>query len=230
MRVREFVPNGLKEYFRLVRAKLRFQDSFIGSPYVSSLAAIGKGCRIANGVVVNQNVSVGDYTYVNPFSLIGSGLIGRYCSIGYYCEIGMHRHPIEYLSSSPLTYGPGNALVIVPRWNDFSAPPEIGNDVWIGSAVHVMQGVRIGSGAVIGAGAVVTHDIPAYSVAFGVPARVSRMRFDDQVVAKLLEWQWWNQSPEELKSFQQLFGKEDWRAHDIPQWGAERARLRREES
>lgn len=49
---------------------------------------------------------------------------------------------------------------------------DIGKNVWIGRNVCIMPGVTIGDGAVIGANAVVTHDIPAYSVAAGVPAKV----------------------------------------------------------
>ncbi len=51
-------------------------------------------------------------------------------------------------------------------------PVEIGNNVWIGRNVCVMPGVTIGDGAIIGANSVVTHDIPAYSVAVGMPAKV----------------------------------------------------------
>ena len=55
-------------------------------------------------------------------------------------------------------------------------PVHIGNDVWIGDRVMIMPGVHIGDGSVIGAGAVVTGDIPPYSIAVGVPARVIRSR------------------------------------------------------
>ena len=37
-----------------------------------------------------------------------------------------------------------------------------------------MSGVTVGDGAVIGANAVVTHDVPAYSIAVGCPAKVIR--------------------------------------------------------
>ena len=52
----------------------------------------------------------------------------------------------------------------------------VGNDVWIGGNVTVVAGVKIGDGCVIAAGSVVTRDIPPYSIAGGVPARVLKSR------------------------------------------------------
>ncbi|GAB3365690.1 hypothetical protein GCM10027300_41440 [Modestobacter lapidis] len=53
-----------------------------------------------------------------------------------------------------------------------ASPIRIGRGVWLGRGVAVLAGVNIGDGAVIGANAVVRADIPAGSVAVGVPARV----------------------------------------------------------
>lgn len=50
----------------------------------------------------------------------------------------------------------------------------IGNKVWLGANVTVMPGVIIGENAIVAAGAVVTKDVPANTVAGGVPAKVLR--------------------------------------------------------
>ncbi len=51
------------------------------------------------------------------------------------------------------------------------APVRIGANVKIYASVFIGPGVTIGDGAVIGAGSVVLQDIPAWTVAAGVPAR-----------------------------------------------------------
>lgn len=58
---------------------------------------------------------------------------------------------------------------------DDPVPIRIENHVWIGQNVLVTKGVTIGEGAIIAAYSVVTHDIPAYAIAGGVPARVFKI-------------------------------------------------------
>jgi acetyltransferase-like isoleucine patch superfamily enzyme len=64
----------------------------------------------------------------------------------------------------------------VPACVDRQMPPgprtSIGANVWIGARATLLAGLSIGEGAIIGAGAVVVHDIPAFAIAAGVPARV----------------------------------------------------------
>lgn len=69
----------------------------------------------------------------------------------------------------------------------FSGRPEmpatsIGEDVWIGSRVFVKAGLKIGDGAIIAAGSVVTKDIPPYSIYGGNPAKLIRMRFNEEEI------------------------------------------------
>lgn len=53
-------------------------------------------------------------------------------------------------------------------------PITIEDNVWLGGNVSILPGVTIGEGSIIGAGSVVHKDIPANSVAVGVPCRVVR--------------------------------------------------------
>ncbi|AXH11883.1 acyltransferase [Halarcobacter bivalviorum] len=52
----------------------------------------------------------------------------------------------------------------------------IEDDVWIGANVCINKGVTIGKGSVVGGGSVVTKNIPPYSIAVGVPAKVVKKR------------------------------------------------------
>ena len=53
---------------------------------------------------------------------------------------------------------------------------EIEDDVWLGAHVVVLDGVKIGRGSVIGACSLVTKDVPPYSIAYGVPAKLHGSR------------------------------------------------------
>ena len=54
----------------------------------------------------------------------------------------------------------------------YSSPVIIKKNVWLGEHVSVLMGVTIGEGSIIGANSVVSKDIPAYTIAVGVPAKV----------------------------------------------------------
>ena len=61
-----------------------------------------------------------------------------------------------------------------------------------------MNGVTIGNGVIIAAKAVVVKDVPACSIVSGNPAKVVKMRFDDQTIDRLLKIAWWDWNIEKI--------------------------------
>jgi acetyltransferase-like isoleucine patch superfamily enzyme len=53
-----------------------------------------------------------------------------------------------------------------------ATPITIGDNVWLATRAIILKGVTIGEGSTIAAGAVVTKDIPPFSLAAGIPAKV----------------------------------------------------------
>lgn len=137
---------------------------------------------------------------------------GRYCSIAANLTIMGERHPMEFVTSSGLTYcfkedwfkpsflqaQRGLFGGKYPRQMDRPSTkpiPQIGHDVWIGNNVILARGIHIGTGAVIAAGSVVTKDVPEYAVMGGNPAKFIKMRFPIEIAGGLLASRWWEYHP-----------------------------------
>lgn len=111
-------------------------------------------------------------------------IIGNNCSFGAYCHITCcNRVQIGngLLTGMDVIISDNNHgdfsiadLLIEPIKRRLLSKGEvvIGDNVWIGDKVAILSGVHIGDGAIIAANAVVTHDIPPYSLAAGVPAKI----------------------------------------------------------
>ena len=133
---------------------------------------IGDRVRIFRDTIIDTgeggSVKIGNDTSIHPRCQLNSYLapiiIGEGVLIAANCLIYPHDH----------SFIPGRPIFQQPIHS--KGPIIIGDYSWLGAGVIVLGGVEIGSGAVIGAGAVVTKNIPDNAIAFGVPARVIKMR------------------------------------------------------
>ena len=125
-----------------------------------------EGRRVRVWALRRLGFSVGRDVYVGPHLTMAVG----YADTHMQLSIG-----------DRVSFGPNVTLILATHSNNsrlnaaIPQPPRriaIGEDSWIGAGAIIMPDVTIGKCCIIGAGAVVTHDIPNYSVAVGVPARV----------------------------------------------------------
>ncbi len=109
--------------------------------------------------------AIGEGTVIFHQSVIqADSVIGKHCIINTAATIDHDCRLDDFVHLSPNATLCGNVTV--------------GEGTHIGASATVIPGVTIGKWCVIGAGAVVTRNIPDYSVAMGVPARVVKQNIN----------------------------------------------------
>lgn len=179
----------------------KLQGTCVINSHIDKTSVIGTSCNVLR-------TQMGKYSYCGNDCQIVNAEIGAFCSISDHVFVGGAEHPMDRVSMSPVFQntrhsGPSK------RFAYFESPKTkrtiIGNDVWIGHGVTIKQGVVIGDGAVIGSNALVTKDVPPYAVVGGVPAKVIKYRFPQEIIDRLEEIQWWNLPDEKISEVVELF-------------------------
>ena len=147
---RVFIGKGCDIDVEYPESKIRIGDDVHISRDTILLAGVGK-------VIVHDHVNIGARSFIYGH---GGVEIGKNSLLADNVRLIAGNH--EYKDASKLIRLQGG----------YAKKTIIGQDVWLGSSVIVLGGVTVGDGAVVGAGAVVTENIPGYSIAVGVPAKV----------------------------------------------------------
>lgn len=128
---------------------------------------ISRFCRLSSG-------SSEDGDYIGELIIEDSVHVGQNCFIDGTGKLRICKDSVLGPNVVLLTgnHEFKNPTIPIRLQGGIPKPVVIEEDVWIGANVTVLGGVNIGKGSVIGAGSVVTKDVPPYSIAVGVPARV----------------------------------------------------------
>lgn len=186
-------------YNRLLK-KLR--GSAIRDSRIHPTSSHQSGCTIVRSVFDRHSYCGYDCTFIDCE-------IGAFCSIANRVTVGAARHPMEYISTSPVFLSRADSVKakFARHPYSFKTRTKIGHDVWIGEGVFIKGGVTIGHGSVIGMGSVVTKDVPPYSITAGNPARHIRDRFPAHVREALLKFAWWSLPDAELSRLGPMFDR-----------------------
>jgi len=139
------------QVYRLGHLRYRFRSRLVRWPLAAVHLVLAKLAEMLCGVTIGVSAKIGRRLVIEHSGAIvvhGQAVIGDDCIIRQGVTIGNQRQtrPLE--------------------------APHIGNRVNIGAGAKILGAVRVGDDADIGANAVVIRDVPAGTLAVGVPARI----------------------------------------------------------
>ena len=129
--------------------------------YLTAWETKSKNTPHFSEIVIGKDCQFGAYNHITATNRIE---IGDNCLTGKWVTITDNSHGYTNLDS--LFIAPVNRSIVS------KGPVIIGNNVWIGDKATILPNVRIGDGVVVAANAVVTHDVAAYCVVAGNPAKI----------------------------------------------------------
>ena len=112
-------------------------------------------------IILKDNVNIGFNSYIFSANKV---TVGKYGLIAAYC----------YLIGGNHDYDEGDKPILEQRRSSYGI--ELDDNVWFGAGVRVQDGIKIGRNCIVGTSAVVTKNIPDFSIAAGIPAKVVKKR------------------------------------------------------
>ena len=154
--------NAIKQFIKSGR---RFNKKDFGK--LGELSSLSSSIRLSNpkNIFIDDHVTIGSNAIL--YATNAKIIIKKYFVSAYGLKISTGQHErrigrfLASISEKEKNHNIGLDKDVI-----------INEDVWAGFDVTIMAGVEIGRGVTIAAGSVVTHSLPAYCVAGGVPAKV----------------------------------------------------------
>lgn len=153
-----------------------------------------------------SKVKIGNFTYgsLNVMGFCNSNeelIIGSFCSIARDVMFLLGgEHDCKLITTYPFKNKFFNKNEALTKGKII-----VDDDVWIGYRATVLSGVHIGQGAVIGAGSTVVKDVPPYAVYAG--NKIIRYRFNENIIKKLLNFDYSSIDKDEFLNNVELFSK-----------------------
>ena len=150
---------------------------------------LGKNCHLGRKVRFAGTVKLflDDYSGIfNNVTIVGTGSLhlGKNSTIGDYSTLIIYG---DMFIGNNVMCAAGSTLVDSDHVGNLKDGPlkfqgisvsniVIGDGVWIGSNCSILKGSQIGDHSIIGANSLVKGTIPSLVYAFGVPAKVRKIR------------------------------------------------------
>lgn len=151
----------------------------IGPNAILEDSVIGDGCRVTASVLeqaeMEHDSDIGPFSHLRPGARICTGAhVGNFAELKK-STLGARSHMGHFSYLGDATLGEhvnvGAGTITCNYDGQRKHPTIVEDDVFIGSDSLLIAPVHLGEGAKTGAGSVVTHDVPAHTLVYGVPAR-----------------------------------------------------------
>lgn len=157
-----------------------------------------------------ERVTVGKRTYGKIHVSMFNADKDIVLSIGHFCSIASNVHFLcggDHYLNRALTFPIEKRLFGIDEATS-KGQIVVDDDVWIGTNALILSGVHIGKGAVVAAGSVVTKDVPPFAIVGGVPAKLIKYRFSDEIISCLRNTDYSKLDDDFIKEHIELFNTE----------------------